>query len=287
MKASELYELATQYIYGDEEEHSLALDYYRQAARKGYFLAKWALAEHLYLFGETDEEWAEALYWYENIAKKHNYPFAKYKAGYMYYAGIGAEKNEEKGLFWLDQSAGIGESVLALAQHYERGATEAEKKKGLEILLRAHEQQLAYLFDEDTPAELYELTARFYEQGIGTEADTEKAVFYYEKAMDEGSAYAALKLGEYYEEGVFVQQDLKKAFELYKSVSKALSEAKYRLALCYLQGKGAKKDEKTAFELLGEAAYFGEEAAEKRIKEEAEQGNPLAVSALEKLNSED
>ncbi|MBR4942883.1 MAG: sel1 repeat family protein [Clostridia bacterium] len=287
MKAKELYELATLHKHSKGKERALCLDYYRQAAEMGHFLSQWELAEELFLFGKNCEERAEAVKWYETAATQHGYPYAKYKAGYAYYFGAGVKKDKVRGIFWFEQSLNVGESVYHLAHHYYSSKKNEEQKKALELLLQAHKRRLGYYLENDTPAELYELTAKCYENGVGTPPSLETAAIYYEKASELDSPCADLWLGKYYEREDNPRRDLKKAFAYYENASYKDSETQYLLALCYLFGKGTKKDEETGYQLLSEAAYFGETAALDFLQAQANDGDETARAILEKLNSED
>ncbi|GBC02780.1 hypothetical protein RclHR1_04810011 [Rhizophagus clarus] len=55
-----------------------------------------------------------------------------------------------------------------------------------------------------------------------------------------------------------VQKDKKKAFDLLLTTSKeGNNDARYYLAICYMEGMGTRKDEKKAFNWYFESAYNG------------------------------
>lgn len=63
--------------------------------------------------------------------------------------------------------------------------------------------------------------ARAYDYGRGVAQDWKEAVYWYQKAVDAGSAYAMCDLGVCYERGEGVQQDYAKAAELYRQAAEA------------------------------------------------------------------
>ena len=136
-----------------------------------------------------------------------------------------------------------------------------------------------------------------YEQGYGVKRNSKKAIVYYQKAIDMGcgSSYYKLSnlylhgigvnkneakafelvkqgaeieddgvnclvsLGYYYECGIGTNIDLKQAFICYKKSAKSGSSgvALYNLGLCYLYGKGTRKNSIKAIEQLVKATNVG------------------------------
>lgn len=93
----------------------------------------------------------------------------------------------------------------------------------------------------------------FYWHPIGwglVEPSNEKAVEFYEKAAELGSAKAMSELGKQYLQGtVAVEKDDEKAFELLRKAAELCdSEGYYWLAMCYQYGRGVKKDSVKAFD---------------------------------------
>lgn len=87
---------------------------------------------------------------------------------------------------------------------------------------------------------------------------------WYEKAEKNGDIDAMNNLGYMYFTGTGVEQDYKKAFELYKKGS-ALYEPSSMcgLGICYATGKGTEKNEDSALFWLMESAKMGNEDAMK------------------------
>ncbi len=81
------------------------------------------------------------------------------------------------------------------------------------------------------------------------ENNKEKALTYYLKAIEMGSAMAMSALGQKYLQGLFpVEKDEEKAFDLFKKAAElGNSEGYYWLAMCYRDGSGVEKDFEKAF----------------------------------------
>lgn len=120
----------------------------------------------------------------------------------------------------------------------------------------------------------YTLAGIIYEEGgQGVDQDLQKALFYYQKAVDEvGAVEAWLALGRLYYFGKGVSQDYDKAFYYYSVIDEDTENAVADLMLgkMYFEGTGIKKD------LIKAREYF-----EKAIKKGAVFGYTY-LSMLEK-----
>ncbi len=85
------------------------------------------------------------------------------------------------------------------------------------------------------------------------------AMIYFEKAADEGHIEAAFQLGYLYLAGEpQIARNCEKALSCFEKCAEAgMSKAKYEVAKFYLEGIGVESDEKKAFELLVEAFREG------------------------------
>ena len=94
----------------------------------------------------------------------------------------------------------------------------------------------------------------WYENGIGTEQNSQLAFEWYKKSAEQGHDAAIYNLGICYSDGFGVEKNLENAYSLFlKSASLGFSDAKYQLFKCYLDGLGTPKDEKKAIKALKEA----------------------------------
>ncbi|GBB88654.1 hypothetical protein RclHR1_15210001 [Rhizophagus clarus] len=95
----------------------------------------------------------------------------------------------------------------------------------------------------------------YYQRGIGTEENKNKVFKLYKEAAQIGKVDAIHHLGYCYENGIGTKRNKIKAFNLYKEAAeKGQIDAIHRLGYCYQHGIGTKKNEIKAFELYKEAA---------------------------------
>ena len=94
--------------------------------------------------------------------------------------------------------------------------------------------------------------------GTGTEVDLEKSRYYFEKAVELGSADALYGLGKLYLKPEFSEYDPEKAVEyLELAAAKDNAFAKYQLGKLFCQGKLVQKDIARGLPLLEELAEAG------------------------------
>ncbi len=119
----------------------------------------------------------------------------------------------------------------------------------------------------------------YEEGGGGIEKDLEKALFYYQKAIEEaGTVEAYLGLGKFYYYGMGVKQDYAKAFRYYSIVDEDLANpiAQLMLGRMYQHGQGVNKNLKKAREYYYKAIAKGNVYAIQNLAFlEAEEGNRL------------
>ena len=94
--------------------------------------------------------------------------------------------------------------------------------------------------------------------GTGTEVDLEKSRYYFEKAVELGSADALYGLGKLYLKPEFSEYDPEKAVEyLGQAAAKDNAFARYQLGKLFCQGKLVQKDIARGLPLLEELAEAG------------------------------
>lgn len=172
-----------------------------------------------------------------------------------HFYGHGAEKNIDLALDCYEQSAKMGNvnAQMALGKIYEEGVgVKADRYNAF-----------VYYFDAAQRREPYAIykCAVLMEKGEG-EPDEEvrlnKAYQYYKLANDLGSTKARVRMAQILENGEFgVQEDKRKAYELYESVVTEEDEAMNSIgSICYAQ-----QDYYRAVELFDKACEMGNAAA--------------------------
>ncbi|MEX6315485.1 tetratricopeptide repeat protein [Providencia manganoxydans] len=98
--------------------------------------------------------------------------------------------------------------------------------------------------------------AEFYEQGLGgVKADHNKAIEWYMSMADDGIPEAQIKLAELYLAGQLSDVDSQKVVSWLLASEKSNVQSKNQLALFYLTGTGVQQNEQKARELLQQSAF--------------------------------
>lgn len=106
-----------------------------------------------------------------------------------------------------------------------------------------------------------------YQKGKGVKQNLKEAAHWYQLAADQGHAKAQYRLATFYYAGKGVaKKDIKQTiFWLQKSVAENCAEAQESLATLYLKGHGVKVNEKEALRLFHLAAENGERIAQCKL----------------------
>ncbi|RHZ85380.1 hypothetical protein Glove_66g47 [Diversispora epigaea] len=108
--------------------------------------------------------------------------------------------------------------------------------------------------------------ANMYSDGLGVEKDTKKAFQIYYKFAAKGSLIALGAIAYCYDEGHGVEKNEEKAFELYlKSAKKGSIGSQYNVGLCYMRGTGTVKDKAKGFQWILKSACAGNAIAIREI----------------------
>ena len=97
----------------------------------------------------------------------------------------------------------------------------------------------------------------------GLSKEPAKAAMWFEKAAVQGNGYAEARLGDLYDEGLGVTENLKLAFDWReKAANRGNVKAQCELAKMYLEGRGVQKDSKKALQWLDRSANEGNPEAQ-------------------------
>lgn len=122
------------------------------------------------------------------------------------------------------------------------------------------------LEDLDMDDDLMNSIGTFFEDGVCVKPDIEAAVFWYEQAVENGNDLARSNLADILRKGSQgYPKDLGRAFELYKACG--LPYAHYRVGEFYEHGWGVRQDLEAAKAYYRQAYKEGHGLASKKLKE--------------------
>ncbi len=159
----------------------------------------------MYLCGDgTENNYVKAFECF-NEADKHGYNEAKYMKGICYIYGYGVEINKDLAIECFIEAAKRGSinafySLESLLNRETDETNNSEFNNRIEMLL---------------PEQLYYLGLQYLSEN-STRIDIKKALICLNKSVEKGNPDAQLKLANMYENGLFVEQDLEKAYSLYQ-----------------------------------------------------------------------
>ena len=230
-------------LFGISPDAVKSVACYKKAADMGHEKAELYLAE-AYCTGEgTAVNYVESVRLFEKNARK-GVPEAQYYLASMYFSGEGVLVDEERGMYWLEQSArqlpeakcelarlyyeslpprieeaiallesacksenGV-QGIMLLANLYYASGDEARNRKVIPLLVVAAEK--------GNP-EAQELMARCYWEGKGTPRNVDKAVRWFERAALNGNADAMYMMGLHCQR----KHQIDKAREYYRQAAEA------------------------------------------------------------------
>ena len=216
--------------HGVAKDLKQAAYWYEKAAEKGYMDAQKDIAD-MYADGEgVSEDHVKAVKWYTLAAEQGEF-FSQNRLISYYTKGTDISRDYTKAAYWC---AKVSEYVI-----------EADEKSALvyNILIASAQCQLGY----------------FYENGLGVPQNYEQAVALYwqstETNLRNGEPY--FRLGACYENGRGVTKDITKAVKLYKLASECDSyQASTRLGDFYYEGLGVEQDYDIAAEYYYKAVRY-------------------------------
>ncbi len=247
-----------------------------QAADRGYMAAEEALG----IFLETGIGMdggrpapADSLNWYKKAAQQGSIDAAT-DIALLYANGKGVTRDPEQAVSWFRRAAEGGDSSAQynLALMYERGeGVPRDYKEAIRWLNAAADQNLI-----PPLLALAEISLQPPPNSAMT-ADVNKAMEYYQRAANLGSAVAEVTLGTIYSKGLPGKVDYDQAVGWYKKAAdKGQPEGEFALGVSYAMGHGVPVDYTLARRWLGAAASQGQMEAQYDLAIICEQGDGAA-----------
>ena len=236
---------------GCEADLYTAVSWYQASADTGFVPAYVCLA-NIYRLGPEGYRDPEAAYELYLRAANEGEPFEWNNVGNCHRFGVGVEKDDTMAI-QMYQKGARGEN-LGLAQYYisqvylDSESSLHNQTLGLEWLNRAANNGCA-------PA-CWEL-GRLYRDGEIYEQDFAQAYRWFKVAADAGNYKGIIELALMLMNGVVVDKDERKAFELLYDICDENADAMHVLGYCYSKGIGCARNYPRAFRCYSLAAERG------------------------------
>ena len=236
---------------GVTQNYEEAAQWVQKAAEQGYAKAQYKLGDMYYSGEGVTQDYGEAMMWYRLAAKQGN-ANAQCNLGYMYYKGEGVAKNYGEAAMWYQKAA-------------EQGNACAQFHLGL-----------------------------MYDSGVGGSQNYEEAARWYTKAAEQGYAAAQNNLGVMYYNGKGVPANYKEAVRWFRKAEKqGNSNAQDNLRMMhyvdgYMDSDFIPPTSQSNIDVMygnGEGVDIDYDEAEKYFLKAAEQGDQVAINALEKVQA--
>lgn len=210
------------------DDNPESIDY---LAETGDREAKFRAANQYRLGDVVERDIERALKWYRLAAEQDHIGAAR-ELGRLYlgYKDVPADYKLARRWFSKAAAAGDSESLYGMAMLYRNGlGVEKNAKQSMEWLLKAaHAGEVQAQFD----------AAYLLEHGRGTDVDMSAAVRWYEEAARGGNHYAMMRLGELFRLGENgTRKDIDKAIDFYEQAVNAGSLGSANL-LTWIYGGG-------------------------------------------------
>jgi len=284
------YNLAVMYRLGgfytqrklDEEA---AFKWFFQSAEQGDLDAEYMVGLCYERGRGVTQNYMLAVEWYTKSANQ-NHLIGERNLAEMYYNGRGVDQNREKAFELFYKAANSGDATAQYiigkiyydgkvvakdyfkAQEWLSKAANQEHKEAIS-LLHIVEEMIDWWYtrraDHGDFEDRNDLALMYYE-GVIVEQNYEKAFQLWIEAAHQDDAVAQFRIGVCYCKGESVTQDYKLAAEWYaKSVNQNYSPAQHDLAILYYWGRGVDQDYKKAFDLFNMAINNGDENAQEWV----------------------
>ncbi len=261
---SKLYQKGDDYLYGENgvaKDPTTAVEYYREAAEKGYAKAQYQLGL-CYLAGRGVDK-VDSLKAFEWICKSAKQGFAggQYVVGLFYFNGKIVSPDTVEAVKWFRLAAEQGDEKAQnhLGVCYKRGrGVEKNYDKALELFRKAAKQGNRYA--------QCNLGDSYY-KGEGVQKNIDEALMWYRKSADNDYYYAQYMLGFYYYWSTTPRHYEEALLWFRKAAEQGHDESQYYLGMCYRHELGVNRNFTEAVKWFRKAAEQGNEKAQKELEE--------------------
>ena len=194
---------------GVEKDEAKAISILKKASDKKYPLATYNYANLTMEKSSSDSERKEAFKIMEHLAEQEE-PDAQTAVGIWNLNGKGTSKNEEEAFRWLRRAVENGnkEALYKLAEMYEKGVgTKIDRIKALECYAKHALEDPDAIVTITMMSKLSETEQKVRDQKVFEVASWH---------ADKGNRKMQAVLAGFYQSGVVVEKNLKKAVELFK-----------------------------------------------------------------------
>ncbi|UZO08257.1 uncharacterized protein OCT59_028515 [Rhizophagus irregularis] len=246
---------------GTEKNENKFIEWYQKATNNKNTIAKLYLANCYKLGKGIKKDELKAFEYYKELAEI-KIADAQYQLGDCFYYGIGTKSDKNQALYWYENAINNGNIIAKhiLEQKYNK-IIDIKKTKSIEIKIHK-----TIYFEGLRQIGINNYNSQNYK----------KALYYFQKAAENGNKFALCNLGNcykngeaaekgdksaqnnlgvLYENGEVTERDLEKAIKWYnKAAENGREIPQYNLGRCYQSGIGVIKDEVKAFEYYKRSA---------------------------------
>ncbi|MCX2983315.1 sel1 repeat family protein [Halieaceae bacterium IMCC14734] len=285
---------------GVEQSHATALEYFVQSAAGGSSRGRHLLGMAYYNGYGVDKNLQRAFTNIEQAAQT-GFPAAMYAVGYMSAYGQGTKESRYTALNWLRKAARADHArakKLAAQLYYEDPAQALKDDEYESWLVQsategdAHSQYLlGWLYEsgrDQKPDEYHVYSLNWYRKAAAqgyvdaqlacgrlylVQKNYDKALSFYESAVEQKNGRAAWQMGELYFEGrghsgmsAGIPRDIKRATGYYEAAAdQGIALGLVRLAMAYISGHQVAKDVSRAALYMSRAAEMGDPEAQRAL----------------------
>ncbi len=238
--------------YGVSQDYKKARYYFEKAANLENIYAMNYLG-YYYVNGlGVTEDYIKGKYWYEKASSLGNV-LSMSNLGELYEKGFGVTKDYTKAKIWYEKAANLG-SADAM---YNLGLLYKKREECINAVKWLENAASAGILDAFR--DLGDIYGAPYERSVEKEEcekikDNNKAISYYEKAIQNNDLVSLYKIGTIY----YLYNDYEKCKYYYnKAIEKNNTDAMVALGNMYVRGVGVEKDYYKAKELYDKAKNLG------------------------------